>query len=544
MSKNYGKKCIIWNVEQAEPVNVVSCHNDVIQSISWNRDGSLFCTSCKDKTLRVIDPRLGDCVVETNNAHGTPRPIKAQMLGDMNKILTTGFSINGTRELAVWDIKNMKTRLNRIDIDSSNGILLPYYDHDSKVIYIAGKGDGNIRYYEIVDDSQYCHYLNNYGSHSPQRGLGMMPKRGCDASKCEIMRFYKLHAAKNYVEPLSMVVPRKANIFHEDIFPSTASAIPSLSSDEWISGQNRDPILISMKDNQVVNDPPYIPHKASLPQDGALNQTPVITTYRALTSQNQKSEPPKIPASIKNIKQLSTSEDVIVLKPTSQTITEEVEEKIENKEETSQDSNTDTDRAFVNSKIAAFENKGTNNNSMDVVTSPRKRLERRSWSTNPENPPDVIANGIKASTENSSEPLSLSNAAQFFKHKEIEIIDIRRSEKAKVSESSKKDKNLSVQSSTGGKLILGELNEEKSGPNNHKIHVKKTWSPINPSANHSWDDIGKAPNTDPELRKAYFQQVKEINALKEQLSLKDKRIRQLEDEVNTLRKPAQGESDC
>ena len=52
---------MIWNVEQAEPVNIVDSHS-IIQSISWNRDGSLFCMACKDKTLRVVDPRLGECI--------------------------------------------------------------------------------------------------------------------------------------------------------------------------------------------------------------------------------------------------------------------------------------------------------------------------------------------------------------------------------------------------------------------------------------------------------------------------------------------------
>ena len=40
-------------------------------------------------------------------------------------------------------------------------------------------------------------------------GAGVMPKRGCDVRRCEIVRFYKLHAAKNLVEPISMIVPRK-----------------------------------------------------------------------------------------------------------------------------------------------------------------------------------------------------------------------------------------------------------------------------------------------------------------------------------------------
>ena len=38
---------------------------------------------------------------------------------------------------------------------------------------------------------------------------GVMPKRGCDVSRCEVMRLYKLHASKNLIEPISMIVPRK-----------------------------------------------------------------------------------------------------------------------------------------------------------------------------------------------------------------------------------------------------------------------------------------------------------------------------------------------
>ena len=38
---------------------------------------------------------------------------------------------------------------------------------------------------------------------------GMMPKRGIDPNKNELARFYKVHASKNLVEPVSMIVPRK-----------------------------------------------------------------------------------------------------------------------------------------------------------------------------------------------------------------------------------------------------------------------------------------------------------------------------------------------
>lgn len=54
---------------------------------------------------------------------------------------------------------------------------------------------------------------------------GMMPKRGCDIRRCEITRFYKLHGAKNLVEPISMIVPRKVSQFFNHKFSSRFNAL-------------------------------------------------------------------------------------------------------------------------------------------------------------------------------------------------------------------------------------------------------------------------------------------------------------------------------
>ncbi|XP_052786744.1 coronin-1A-like isoform X2 [Mya arenaria] len=568
-------KCIIWNVEQAEPVNVVNCHTDLVQSISWNRDGSLFCTTCKDKVFRVIDPRVGDCVSQKKCIFEGIRPSKSVFVGDTGQVCCTGFTRHGEREIGIWDIRNLSKELNRRKVDSSNGILMTYYDHDTKMVYVAGKGDGNIRYFEITNKDPFLHDLNNYVSSEPQRGLGVMPKRGCDINRCEIMRFYKLHAAKNFVEPISMIVPRKSNIFQEDIYPPTVSAIPSLNADEWISGQNRDPILISMQDQRVVNDPSVLPSKANRPNDETINHTPTITTYKVMPSSTASSqqrgshgetthsrpEMQKMPASLKNIKRLSTCEDIVTLNPTpSQNETKSKEN------QTPDVVDVQKDKAFVNSKIAAFENKGSSEST--EVTSPTRRTVNRSWSANQEPPPDVIANGIKGSNE-PSHSLSVQNAAKFFEHREIEIIDIKHVESSssqgkgdhsnssvsKGDHSNPKGDNSSPinksNNSPQGRLILGEIkNDDQSKANT--VHVKKTWSPIT-QPERTLEEGVMSPDTDPELfdrneklRKAYFQQVKEIKALKEQLALKDKRIRQLEDEVTKLRSGSHqnGESEC
>lgn len=49
---------LIWNVGTGEVlITLDDMHPDMIFSVCWNRNGSLICTACKDKKVRIIDPR-------------------------------------------------------------------------------------------------------------------------------------------------------------------------------------------------------------------------------------------------------------------------------------------------------------------------------------------------------------------------------------------------------------------------------------------------------------------------------------------------------
>ncbi|XP_006977495.1 coronin-6 isoform X6 [Peromyscus maniculatus bairdii] len=200
---------IIWNVGTGEVLlSLDDIHPDVIHSVCWNSNGSLLATTCKDKTLRIIDPRKSQVV-----ANNFEEPVALQ------------------------------------EMDTSNGVLLPFYDPDSSIVYLCGKGDSSIRYFEITDEPPFVHYLNTFSSKEPQRGMGFMPKRGLDVSKCEIARFYKLHERK--CEPIIMTVPRKSDLFQDDLYPDTPGPEPALEADEWLSGQDAEPVLISLKEGYV-----------------------------------------------------------------------------------------------------------------------------------------------------------------------------------------------------------------------------------------------------------------------------------------------------
>lgn len=246
VSTGFDYLLIVWNVSKASPVRIIDCHPDVIHSMSFNRDGSLLATTCKDKHLRIIDPRSGK-VVKSGLCHRGSKASRVVFLGDSQRLFTTGFSRYSDRQWAVWSANDLSEPLTIENIDSSSGVLFPFYDNDTRMVYVAGKGDGNIRYYEITEEPPYCHYISQFLTGFPQRGLGFMPKRGLDVYKCEIFRFYKLHATRPVCEPISMIVPRKSEQFQSDIFPDTAAPTPALSAEEWMAGKNRNPILFNLK---------------------------------------------------------------------------------------------------------------------------------------------------------------------------------------------------------------------------------------------------------------------------------------------------------
>uniref|UniRef100_G3W540 Coronin n=1 Tax=Sarcophilus harrisii TaxID=9305 RepID=G3W540_SARHA len=210
-SAGYDYKVLIWNLDIGEPVKMIDCHTDVILCMSFNTDGSLLSTTCKDKKLRVIEPRSGRVLQEAScKNHRVNRVV---FLGNMKRLLTTGVSRWNTRQIALWD-----------------------------------QGDGNIRYYEIGSEKPYLSYLMEFRSPAPQKGLGVMPKHGLDVSACEVFRFYKLVTLKGLIEPISMIVPRRSESYQEDIYPMTPGTEPALTPDEWLGGINRDPVLMSLKE--------------------------------------------------------------------------------------------------------------------------------------------------------------------------------------------------------------------------------------------------------------------------------------------------------
>ncbi|XP_067886704.1 coronin-2A-like isoform X2 [Heterodontus francisci] len=249
-SAGYDYRIMVWNLNSGEqlirnPVKILDCHKDVILSMSFNTDGSRLVTSCKDKKMRILDSHTGRVLQESNSkSHKTN---KVLYLGNLKMVMSSGYSKWNNRQIVLWDQDDLSVPLREEDLDGSLGVLFPFYDPDTCMLYLAGKGEGNIRYYELSSEKPYLHFLMDFRSTLPQKGMGIMPKRGLDVSTCEVFRFYKLVTIKSLIEPISMIVPRRSEAYQEDIYPMTVGALPALTAQEWLNGVNKDPIFISLK---------------------------------------------------------------------------------------------------------------------------------------------------------------------------------------------------------------------------------------------------------------------------------------------------------
>lgn len=236
----------IWNLND-KTCKLTLKHNDLISSFCFNYNGTKIASVSRDKKIRIWDAINGNLLSE-GNGHLGAKSSRIVWLGNTNRLATTGFDRFSERQLGLWNSDDLSLGpINGfISIDSSSGTLMPFFDPSTNLLFIAGKGDGNVRYFEFADDD--LHLLNEYPSTEAQRGFAVSPKRFVNLKENEILRAYKL-LNDNSIEPLSFIVPRRSEMFQDDIYPDAPSDKPALTADEFFSGKTvNGPILCSLRD--------------------------------------------------------------------------------------------------------------------------------------------------------------------------------------------------------------------------------------------------------------------------------------------------------
>lgn len=240
-----GKKpCVkLWDVEKCEDKITLSELGGFVQDLAFNYNGSLLATSSKDKKTRVWDVRANKAIC-TNQCHDGAKASKVLFLGRKEQLLTVGFTRQSKRELKGWDPRKLDTPLFHKELDQSAGVLMPFYDDSTNVLFMGGKGDGNMRFFEFTDASPFVYTLGEDRTTTSAKGLAVLPKRCVDVNRSEMVRFLKL--TPRAVQGYSVLLPRKAEGYDPEVYPDVVSGVPALTADKWFAGEDADPKMQSM----------------------------------------------------------------------------------------------------------------------------------------------------------------------------------------------------------------------------------------------------------------------------------------------------------
>ena len=159
------------------------------------------------------------------------------------QVITEGFYME-LSQIIVGSTHLDITPVHTLDLDLSSGILLPLYDPDTRMMFLAGRGDTHIQFVEITNNSPFIVPGLRY-SGEQTKGACLVPKRGLDVMNGEVNRI--LQVADTSVVPVTWQVPRKSyHDFHSDIFPDSPGPVAAIGPQDWLQGRDCAPDKISL----------------------------------------------------------------------------------------------------------------------------------------------------------------------------------------------------------------------------------------------------------------------------------------------------------
>uniref|UniRef100_A0A667IKL7 Coronin n=1 Tax=Lynx canadensis TaxID=61383 RepID=A0A667IKL7_LYNCA len=222
----------------------LAAHGDLVQGAVWSRDGALVGTTCKDKQLRIFDPRAKPGASQSTEAHKNSKDGWLVWTGTQEHLVSSGFNQMREREVKLWDTRHFSSALTSITLDTSPGSLMPLLDPDTGLLVLAGKGDSQLYCYEVTPQQPALSPVTQCLLESVLRGAALVPRRALAVMGCEVLRVLQL--SDTAIVPVSYHVPRKAVEFHEDLFPDTAGCIPASDPHAWWVGSNQQVQKVSL----------------------------------------------------------------------------------------------------------------------------------------------------------------------------------------------------------------------------------------------------------------------------------------------------------
>ncbi|XP_073218897.1 coronin-7 isoform X5 [Lepidochelys kempii] len=283
-SSSYDMSVRIWDLQAGREKLCLRGHREQILSMAWSPDGRKLATVSKDGRVRVYAPRQSLEPEQEGPGPEGGRGARLVWVCGGHYLLVSGFDSRSERQLYLSDAASLAAGpLAVLSIDTAPSTLIPFYDPDTSVAFLTGKGDTRVFVYEVVPEAPFFLECNSFTSSDPHKGFVFLPKTECDVREVDFARALRLR--QNSIEPVAFRVPRvKKDYFQDDIYPATAVCWePALSAAAWCAGTDGQHRTISLQPRDMT------PVSAA-PQDVPSRKYVPASVYLEEKSDEQKKE--------------------------------------------------------------------------------------------------------------------------------------------------------------------------------------------------------------------------------------------------------------
>ncbi|XP_030315371.1 coronin-7 isoform X2 [Calypte anna] len=239
VSSSYDMTVRIWELSAGREALCLWGHTDQIFSLAWSPDGKKLATVSKDSRLRLYEPRRSSHPLKEGPGPEGGRGARLVWVCGGDYLLVSGFDSRSERRILLYRAEALpEGPLSVLGLDVAPSTLLPFYDEDTSVVFLTGKGDTRVFLYEVTPEPPYFLECNSFTSNEPHKGFIFLPKTLCEVREVEFARALRL--GQSTLEPVAFSVPRvKKEYFQDDIFPPTRVWWePALCGSAWLAGQD------------------------------------------------------------------------------------------------------------------------------------------------------------------------------------------------------------------------------------------------------------------------------------------------------------------
>ncbi|NWQ89599.1 CORO7 protein, partial [Burhinus bistriatus] len=186
VSSSYDMTVRIWELSAGREALCLRGHTDQIFSLAWSPDGRKLATVSKDGRLRLYEPRRSPQPQQEGPGPEGGRGARLVWVCGGDYLLVSGFDSRSERRILLYRAQALpEGPLSILGLDVAPSTLLPFYDEDTSVVFLTGKGDTRVFLYEVTPEPPYFLECNSFTSSEPHKGFIFLPKTVCEVREVE-----------------------------------------------------------------------------------------------------------------------------------------------------------------------------------------------------------------------------------------------------------------------------------------------------------------------------------------------------------------------